>query len=236
MTDSLLSEYRPQVAIMVYESKENVVRDGKYYLESHDISDDGRVMAGKPLLQDTIQDIIEVFSDEHRERTIPNGFIPENLLYFKKVNPNDYKLIWWRPSEERVMHHSSTLKIKTEKAIVPPLVYLCSKSKLFIYALKGEKRPEESSVLFNAPFFNTADNGSVCLGNAKTKKPADHSFKNIIKYWEDLFWLSEFTHVNGSEKVKSGDLRKVWVSLVGKKKKFPITELLPTKATLKSIM
>ena len=236
LTDTLLSQYRPKVALMVYEACNDQGRDSKYYLESHDISEDGQIMAGKPLLQETIQDIVEVFSDENREKATPHGTTPDNLLYFRMLSTDDFKLIWYRPEEERVLHHAPQLRMKTDKALIPALVYMCTKSNLLVYALKTNKRPQEKTPLFKAPFFNTNDTGGVCLGNAKTKKPTDPTFENIMKYWEDLYWLSEFTHVNGSEKVKSGDLKKLWVTLLGKNLKFPTSELLQLKITIKSLI
>ena len=59
-----------------------------------------------------------------------------------------------------------------------------------------------------------------------------------MKYWEDLFWLSEFTHLNGDHAVKS-NINKVWKQLLAskaKKKWSDIDELVDCKQTLKSIL
>lgn len=234
LTDSLLSQYIPKLALMVYESK-SLNRSEKYYLESHDINEHGQIMAGKPLLQETIQSIVDVFFDERKSRSEVTGLIPENVLYFNVLPGGNYKMLWFRTSEQRVVHHSPQLKIKTDNAFVPALIYMVQGYDLYVFALKSNQRPNEKVVIYKAPFFNVDDTGLVCLGSAKVKKPTSPTYETLMKYWEDLFWLSEFSHVNGSEKVKSKDLAKVWRSILGTKKKFPISELLPSKKTISAL-
>ncbi|MBX3253956.1 MAG: PRTRC system protein B [Chitinophagaceae bacterium] len=230
-TDLLLSEYKPSVVIMVYKGGHN-----KYYLESHDVNGRGEILAGKPLLQETLQAVVDVFFDERKNRTAIGGIMPDNLLHFCHLPGGNYRMIWFRPEEQRVIHHAESLKIKTGITSVPALIYRVSGGDLDVFALKANKRPDEKTKLFVAPFFNVSNDGGVCLGNAKVEKPKVLTFSNLIKYWEDLFWLSEFSHVNGNEKVKSGDLTKIWRSLVGAKQKFPKEELMPSEVTMKNII
>lgn len=231
-TNTLMSTYKPELSITVYKNE----RD--YYLESHTINDKGQVMEGKPLLQETLQGIVDVFFDERKNTARITGMIPENLLSFTYMPGGNYQMVWYRPAEIRVLHFSSGLRIGTDKAWVPAMVYVAQARTLSVYALKANTRPKETTKLCYAPFFNVGDGGSVCLGNANIKKPKDKTYQNLMQYWEDLFWLSEFTHVNGEDAVKT-DINKVWKKLLASKTKLKwsdIDELIPTKETLKNIL
>jgi PRTRC genetic system protein B len=236
LTDNLICEFKPILAITVYGVADGA---GDYYLESHDINDKGEVLAGKPLEQSTLQGIVDVFFDERKNMSRITGMIPDNLLAFELRPGGGYKMIWWRPAEKRVLQHTASLKIPTDNAWIPALIYSVEHNSLTVYALENDTRPQSATKLFHAPFFNVDDDGDVCLGNANVKKPKDPSYTDIMKYWEDLFWLSEFSHVNGEEKIKSGDLAEFWRKLLKRncsKKWSDIDQLIPTKKTLKTII
>lgn len=231
-TNTLMTTYKPELTVTVYKSAND------YYLESHTINEAGQVMEGKPLLQETLQSIIGVFFDERKNMAQLGGLLPDNLLSFTLLPGGNYKLVWYRPAEIRVMHFTTALKLPTTKVWVPAMIYSVDRSSLEVFALKTNTRPTEKTKLLRAPFYNVNDDGDVCLGNANVKKPKDRSYAALIKYWEDLFWLSEFTHVNGDGAVKT-DINKVWKKLLASKTKIKwsdIDELLPTKLTLKNIL
>jgi PRTRC genetic system protein B len=209
-TDLLMSEFKPSLAIMIYNNS------NEYYLESHDINERGQVMAGKPLLQETIQGMIDVFFDERQNVVNITGMLPENMLYFQAMPGGNYKMIWYRMAEIRVLHTAPQLKLPVDKTWVPPLIYVASSKQMEVYALKSNSRPKEKTKLYLAPFFNVNDDGDVCLGNARVQKPKVKTYSSLMQYWEDLFWLSEFTHINGGEKTRSG-LKAVWLKLLKSK-------------------
>ncbi|MGN6435973.1 MAG: hypothetical protein ACTHMM_05540 [Agriterribacter sp.] len=207
-TELIMSEYKPIVALMVYKSNDN-----SYYLESHDVTTGGQILAGKPLLQETIQGMVDTFFDENKNRQNIGGLMPENLLFFKHLPGGNYKMVWYQPAGEQVLHFAPALKLKTGKAWVPAMIYVADSGDLDVYALKSNSRPKSDTKLFIAPFHNTGDDGAVCLGSAKVEKPKQLTYLNLMKYWESLFWLSEFTHLNGTNKTKS-DMGKVWANLL----------------------
>ncbi len=239
-TDLLMSSYQPVIAITVYRSQNNMTGQGEYYLESHDINSEGKIMQGKPLIQETIQEIVDVFFDERKNVAKISGMIPDNLLSFNLMPGGHYKMIWYRPAEERVLHFSTSLKIPTAKAWVPALVYVVERNDLSMYALKSNARPKEATKLCYAPFFNIGSDGRVCLGSAKVKAPKEKTYENIMKYWEDLFWLSEFTHVNGSDDKTVTKLQPLWQKIMKPKTKKKWSELNELKqyqsTTLKNIL
>ncbi len=238
-SEILMNNYQPKVAIMVYRSVHSISGEGEYYLESHTVNDNGQIMEGKPLQQDTIQEMVDVFFDERKNIRLIKGMIPDNLLSYSLLPGGNYKLVWYRPAEIRVMHHATQLKLPTAKTWVPAMLYVMDRNTLDVFALNSNKRPTDKTKLFKAPFYNVNDGGDVCLGNASVKKPKEKTYSNLMKYWEDLFWLSEFSHVNGSEKVKSKSLNAVWKKLLASKTKLKwsdINELIPYNKTVKNIL
>lgn len=217
-TELLMSEYNPMVAIMVYERNIDTHSDGKFYLESHSIGENGKIMEGKPLLQETIQDLLDSLYDEDVINDDIKGIFPQNLLYYKRETRNRYRMVWYRPSEIRFLIHSQPLGIPSGETWVPPMIYVADGSDLSIFVLASNDRPNLNTRLYMAPFFNVNDQGDVCLGSAKVEKPKVKSYESLMKYWEDLFWLSTFTHVNGEEKL-SVDITEFWKGMIASKKK-----------------
>jgi PRTRC genetic system protein B len=234
-TELLRSTYKPQLSIVVYTAE----NEREYYLESHTINAEGKMMEGKPLLQETMQGIVDVFFDERKNMMAIKGVIPENLLSFDQLPGGNYRMTWYRPAEIRVIHFAAQLKLVTGNAWIPPMIYQVEKDSLAVYCYKGSQRPAEGTKLYLAPYFNVADDGDVCLGNATVKMPAEKTYTSLMKYWEDLFWLSEFTHLNGEKKTKS-DMQDVWKKLLASKTKLKwtdINELMPYgKQTLKHLV
>ena len=77
-----------------------------------------------------------------------------------------------------------------------------------------------------ASFFNVSpDNGSVCLGNAKLVKPEILSFENFVKYWENMFFLSEFSQITGGNPTK----HNLVLIVKNSTKVFDNEELIPVK-------
>lgn len=233
-TKTLEAEYKPELAITVYRSE-----DEHYYLESHQVSEEGKIMEGKPLLQETIQEIVDIFFQEKKDRSIISGLVPENLLEYKPIPGGHYRLVWYNPSEIRTLHFAKQLKLTTGKMWVPAILYVVNRDNLAVYALKQVGRPNSKTKLYRAPFHNVSDSGDVCLGSAKVNRPQEKTFASMIKYWEDLFWLSEFSHLNGASNPTKSPIAKVYGKLLAskcKKKWSDLDELKETKKSMKSIL
>jgi PRTRC genetic system protein B len=221
-TEALLKKYKPVVAIMVYSGDRN-----DYYLESHDINDKGQILEGKPLKQETLDGIVDTFFDERQNRVQMGGLIPENVLRFSVLPGGKYVMSWFRPAEQRQLFFNEKLHIPSGQAWVPAMVYTVSGNDLFVFALRESVRPAETTKLYQAPFHNVSSSGKVCLGNAKVKKPEKNTYSNIMKYWEDLFWLSEFTHLAGGSNPTKSNLNIIWKRMVEENfTAFPVKELV----------
>lgn len=202
-----MEDYKPMVAIVVYAASKS-----DYYLESHEIGTDGKLMEGKPLMEETIAGIVETFYGTSMQSSTVKGLMPDNVLHFSPLTGGKYKMIWYRPAEVRTLYFDDSLKIPDGSAWVPAMVYKVEDSSLEVYALMGDTRPTESTVLYKAPFHNVTD-GDVCLGSAKARKPTDKTYANVCKYWEDMFWLSRFTHISGECPTKT-NLNMLWIRCI----------------------
>jgi PRTRC genetic system protein B len=200
----------PSVAIIAYQGNEE--NSQEWYLESHPIVN-GEFMEGRPLQQETLHAMLELmYTKETAERKV-HRFIPANMLYGDVLQGGDYKFIWYRPEEKRSLFFSEKLELKNGEAWVPAMVYVASRKRLSVFALDSNDYPTEGTKLFRAPFHNVSENGSVCLGSAKANFPKAPSYANVMKYYEDLFWVSEFSHMTSSNFCKSpGNL--VWKKLL----------------------
>lgn len=227
-TDILMSTYKPELAIIVHKGSADRT---DFYLESHVINEHGQLLEGKPLQQDTIQEMVDVFFDERQNQISVGGFMPSNILSFDVAHGGNYKMVWYRTEEERFLHFASQLKISSGKAWVPALVYKVDRRSLTVVAVKTNQRPVLKTKLFRPPFHNVSDLGSVCLGSAKVAKPKHNTYDSLMKYWEDLFWLSEFSHLNGASNPTKSPLENVWKKLIKSKKTkwSDIDELVPLK-------
>lgn len=239
-TEVLSKSYAPVLSIVVYKSDGKMgFMDSQYYLEAHQVSDAGQLLEGKPLEQETIQGVIDTFYSEQKDRSLLQGVIPDNLLLYKPLPGGDYSIVWHRPAEIRFFHFAKELKIDSGKMWAPNLIYHVTGDELSVYAYKKEGRPDDKIKLYRAPFHNIYETGKVCLGNASVRKPADKSFASIMKYWEDLFWLSKFSHLNGASNPTKTDLKKVYLQLLKsktRKKWSDLEELKESKKMFKTIL
>jgi len=214
-------ELKPFVAIVGYKN------DDDYYFETHPIekSDEGFMMGvGSPLTVECMSDLASNFSAEYS--TTPHGRIPTTLLYFNNLT-GQQKYVWYNPPQKRMMYFSRSLNIEDGEYFVPGIIYNADNEHLSVYSFKGKKPVNE---LFQAPFFNVTD-GKVCLGNAEIPYPENPTFIDFMKYWEDKFWRTEFSHLGGNP-VKGN------LVLVTKEMKQKVNEevLLPINITLKDLL
>lgn len=213
LTETLCSDYTPLLLIAVYKNTANR-HSADYYLESHTVNDSGQVLEGKPLQQETIENIVDVFYNKRNQRAEVSGMIPENLLHFKQLEGKGYDMVWFRKSEQRKLLFAESLKITDGFANVPALIYRVKRGILNVYALNSSKRPDEKTALFIPPFHNVSSDGNVCLGSAKAKMDGIKTYQSIMKYWEDMFWLSKFSHITGNESPTKSNLNTLWKKLI----------------------
>ena len=195
-TRELTRTMQPKAALIAY-----ICDDGysnNYYLECRKIGKDGLMGAAKPVSLKFIQSLIENFSES--ASSIPHGEIPEGLLY---ADNRKEKYVWHHSPSKKHLYFKDNLNIPNGKYCLPALVWSIEHNSLSLFAYKA-KRLTASTQLYSAPFFNVnSTDGKVCFGNANLKLPENLTFQNFIKFWEDKFFLSEFTHILGSNPIKN---------------------------------
>lgn len=229
LTGQILEVIRPEAALIAYRCDSKDSYEDKYYLEIRPIDRNRRMGEGRPVTEDFM---IAIASDylSHSDKR-PYGTIPPNLLY-ADCRSGQEKYVWWNPPQKRNMFFSKDLNIADDCYNVPGVVYIANGDNLNIYAFKGNK-PDEDQQLYRAPFFNVYENGNVCLGSAKVTQLINPTFEELMEYWEKIFWLSRFSHINGTNPVRSN---LVIVTKAAHNAPFDENELIATKTTLKSLL
>lgn len=148
-------------------------------------------------------------------------------------------IAWWSPASRRNMFFAEAdckaRKLNGQTFPHPALVFKVWGGRLFVRALGKDTRPEASTPLKTAPYWNVAgDDGRVCLGTAPA--PGDCSTASITA-WEQAFHRSEFTHVLGPVRLTShpGGFLGLWRSLAGKKR-FPVRYLTDAGESLEEFV
>ena len=197
ITKDITRVMRPAAALIAYICDDDYKRKD-YFLEFRKIGKEGTMGAGKPVSIKFVQSLAENFTME--SSSVPYGEIPKRLLY---ANTGEEKYVWHTPPCRKYLYFKSGLNIPNGEYAIPGLVWQVKGDSLYLFAYMA-KRLTSGTQLFSAPFFNVdSNNGSVCLGSAKLKLPEKLTFLTFIKHWEEMFFLSEFSHLLGSNPTKT---------------------------------
>lgn len=227
ITETLRVEMRPFASIIAYDTEIGVC-----YLEARKIDENGKMGAGKPLTDAFLAKIVKVLVTNTKEiDTSIHGMIPPNVLYCDTRIDNE-KLVWYRQREKRFLYFSESAEMPNGMVEIPPMVYCAERGKgLSVHCFKGSKPKNK---LYRAPFYNTSDK-YVCLGSAKKAYPNEHTFENIMQYWEDLYWKSEFVHLLDGNPV-NGNLSTILKDCISNGLPFPEDRLVESKYKLKDLL
>jgi PRTRC genetic system protein B len=219
LTEQIARLMRPAAALIAYVSEdENWQKD--YYLEFCKIGKDGFMEAGKPVSTKFVQSLTESFKVESSSG--PYGEIPKGLLY---VNTRENKYVWHTPPCKKYLYFKNSLNIPNGEYHIPGLVWQVNGESLYLFAYKAKRLTVETQ-LYSAPFFNVnPDDGNVCLGNANMKPPEKLTFQMFIKYWEEKFFLSEFSHILSDNPTKTN----LVLVTMNSTQSFGNNELLPVR-------
>ena len=113
----------------------------------------------------------------------------------------------------------------------PPLVWRVAQGELKIRAICENKRPQATTTLAVAPFWNVSDDGRVCLGSMRCPESTSGA---SIAAWEQGFYESAFTHANVGRLTRhSGGHDALWTEVAGsRKRQFPVNALICLPQTL----
>ena len=234
ITSDFQQYYQPKTAMLIYH---HTAKPDSIYVESFEIDQQtGQPINAHPLSVDEATKLgrrLNATQDRHMGFLVPDGLMPDNVLY---VNPRGEGMaIWHTPPMKQKLFFSKHVGIKDGPAYVPALLWKATKTQLYIFALITKKRPTANTPLYHAPLFNTSANGLVCIGDVKITSLDTASLGQFIKAWQDFFFNSRFSHLNGLLPV-SVDPKQLWNEQIETGKPFPTELLLSCKTTLKSIL
>ncbi len=220
----LTETYSPSHQIVVYkndhgnngyvEHREIVNIEGKDYLSE-----------GKPLTKKALRDMLDIVIDsKNTVFATVKELIPDNILYYDP-RPGRLVLVWWQKPSERQL---SGMYKRAVKYKCPSLIYVLKDDSISIYAMKGIKKPTLKTALYHLPVPNIHDDGMVCMGNVKKPKHTVE-ISELVKLWENSFWLSKFDEGLISE----SEFKKLKQAI---RMKVPIKQLKPFRKTLKHIL
>ncbi|MBD1395118.1 PRTRC system protein B [Mucilaginibacter glaciei] len=234
LTNAFGSLYHPQKALLIYQQ---AIDSKQVYIESYDIDPQGRPINAHPLSVTEGAALAKALHTNDSKNTAflkPAGLLPKNLLYLN-TEINGYA-VWHTPKQNRKLLFRGGLGIKNGYANIPALLWKATKDGLAIYALADDKVIDLDTELHHAPFFNTYNDGKVCMGNVAISISKNCGLEDFITQWEEAFFNSYFSHMMQGHNPVKGNMVQLWQSLVGTKKQFPLKALIPNKKTLKHLI
>ena len=186
--------------------------------------------AGRPLQRDALISALTKLA----EHAAPKAeFLPPTVL---GISPS--AVTWWcPPGMRRVFFKCQTLGERSAIVPHPGLVFQAANAGFRVFAVAGNDRPAADTKLYEPPYFNTWDNGGICIGTARVPKRVDVA---SIPRWEAGFFESAFTHPNaGGKRVayKDGEYA-FWRDMLDGKfgDSFPLECLVPMKFAVQALV
>ncbi len=219
-------------ALLVYGSEDGTAK----YATVHPVLPDPKtsrpiIGAGRPLDRDALLSALKQINEEAAPKA---EFLPGNVI---GLSPK--AVTWWCPPALRRVFFSCAELDGKRSAIVPHpgLIFRASADGFSVFAVKGVARPSPDTPVFEPPYFNTWDQGRICIGTARVPKRID---VKSISGWEAGFFESAFTHPNaGSKRVNypNGEYA-FWRDMLDGKFAgvFPEDALVPMKASAQQVV
>ena len=148
-------------------------------------------------------------------------------------------IVWWSAAQVRTMFFAGAeeraRQISGRRFAQPPLVWKVTGQQLRLRAMAENRRPDASTILKTAPYYNVSEEGLVCQGSMRA--PAENAV-TALDLWERAFFESEFTHVYGAARLTNhaGGSVGLWTSIAGRKKPFPVEYLTDARETLRQFV
>ncbi len=233
ITQRLEQLYLPLKALVIYQPLSE--QDG-VYVEAYDIHNDGSPINAHPLSQlETIAlaKCLNTVNEVQTNYLECKGLLPEKLLC---LNNRLGYAVWQTPEQQVSLHFVEGLTIPSGMANVPAMVWKADRNKLSVYALKNNRKPKSETQLYHAPYFNVFSDGGVCLGTAEMDVCSVDGLEDFMNSWEQVFWNSYFSHLNGGHSPVNCNIVQLWQDLVATGNPFPTEVLIKSGKTLKELI
>jgi PRTRC genetic system protein B len=230
ISENFNDQFVPVKAILIYQNQMAVKdeygyeadRNGQVYVESYDISKQGKPINAHPLSVAEMVSLSKLFQSTDELKSLylkPKGLLPANVLYLDAHSEGH--AVWYTPPMEAELFFVQDLGIPTGKVHIPAMVWKASKNSLNIYALRGKGKPHANTPLYHAPYFNIYENGNVCMGTVNINIDRFTRLEDFINLWQIYFFNSYFSHTIGNHQGAKTDLISLWQQQVTTGKPFP---------------
>ena len=202
------SEFRPSVALVLYEGEEEVLLAFRFDQEGNPTS---------------------LFAPD---RDLLERLLGRGMRYLHpRVVAAGTGVAWWRPAWPAPMHFSlpALADLSGQVFPQPPLLSPPPGEKLLVYALPEDRRPTPDTPLLLAPYPNLFPDGAVCWGSTRLPGGEDP------EAWEAAFFEGAFSHAGSLRPLKRGSLTDLWRKLAGKRR-FPVGRLKAAGLTLGELL
>ncbi|MGF6472667.1 PRTRC system protein B [Paraburkholderia youngii] len=214
-------------AILLYSGVAST--DSPVYATAHPVTIKGKrpvIGAGRPVDRGALFTALDSLAERCAAKA---EFLPESVLAIDRT-----AVTWWcRPTTRRVFFDCPEFGTVTAVVPHPGLIFQARNTGFYVYAVDGAARPTPDTALYEPPYFNTWDHGSICIGSARVPDRIDIA---SISGWESGFFESAFTHPNaGGKRVNHprGEFAFWKEMLAGQYgEQFPLQCLVPMKRTL----
>jgi PRTRC genetic system protein B len=234
ITENFSNLYHPKSALIIY-AGENSNTD--IYVEHFDLDKNGNLINAHPLSvreANVLSKSLQITETEKKSFLKPQWILGNHIL---QINPTDNgRVIWFTKATKRNLFFIENLGIPNGIANVPPMLWMADRNRLFVYALKSANRPTENTQLYDAPFFNVYNDGSVCMGTVNVDIKKSASLEEFTTAWENYFFNSFFSHLVNDHNPVKGNCVSLWKKLVGSSEMFPKEVLKKTRLTLKNLL
>ena len=206
-------------------------KHGPTFASIHDVEllADGMptIAAGTPLTREHLRQWTEALG----RNQVPE-ILPDNVLV---AHPD--VLAWWVPAKVRtsyfaLSHPPKTLQALAKRIVLqlpyPAHVFVATRGRLGVYALRSSERPTADTALLHSPILNVFISGQLCWGNVPVPKSINPA---AIPEYERAVFDSWSTHPNpGQEHTVPGrgGLVRLWDKLAARRATtFPAELLKP---------
>ena len=199
-----------------------------------------KLLAGKSV---SVEDVEELFHAKHQK--LKMILIPPEIIAWSRN-----EVIWFEKSRIRPMFYNVPEtsrqylnEISGKNVVWPNLVFRISRSEIYCWAVKSNRKPTLDTVLCRAPFTNIFNDSRVCPP-IQFREIHEENMIEFARKAVDLFFRGHFSHLYGNMEKSitySRGRDRFWVKMAtdlekGKQKPFPSKYLVQTELTLRRIL
>lgn len=225
-----LATYSPVQAVFLYQEENRSGHSNRTFATIHPVlvaNGQAVMKAGRPANTADLKDLVNSLLSRG-ETSQASMQWNESMVLAQGLG----RTIWYTPPQVRTLHFKCSQHVKPHfdgagRCPLPGLVWMQMENSLFLWAFKGQERPNQDTKLFQAPLFNVWGRGQVCWGSSAR---VSNDQVGDPKAWEKAFFESAFSHPNFTEKnrlTRRTDPVKFWQRMLKTPMEtFPETELV----------